>query len=70
MPDHIVGKLFVVYDRPEETAADQEVLLTTEDAQEALAFAQEHHGMVYMYDVTDNGNLLNETIMYIEGPPV
>jgi hypothetical protein len=62
----MVGKLFVVYDRPEDTANDQEVLLTTEDAQEALAFAQEHKGVVYMYDVAANGNLLNETIMYIE----
>ena len=69
MPDNIVGKLYVVYDRSEETAEDQQVLLTTEDAREALAFAQERNGVVYMYDVAANGNLLNETIMYIEDPP-
>jgi len=69
VPDNIVGKLYVVYDRSEETAEDQQVLLTTEDAREALAFAQERNGVVYMYDVAANGNLLNETIMYIEDPP-
>ena len=69
MPDSIVGKLFVVYDRSEDTAEDQQVLLTTEDVQAALAFGQEHNGVVYMYDVAANGNLLNETIMYIEDPP-
>jgi hypothetical protein len=39
------------------------------EADEALAYAQEHQGVVYMYDVTEHGNLLNETIMYIEEPP-
>jgi len=69
VPDESVRKLYAVFNSADGTSRDHDLLLTTEDVQEALAYAQEHQGAVYMYDVSANGSLQNETIIYIDDIP-
>jgi hypothetical protein len=56
-------KLYVVYASGAATLLDAEILLTTEDRQEAITQAKEQKGIVYAYDM-EGEDLRNETCIY------
>ena len=64
MADHIIGKQYVVFNHWETTHDDTEIILVTEDPQEAVTHAQKYHGVVYAYDVTAQEDYLNEMLVY------
>jgi len=57
------GKLYVVYASGVANILDAEILLTTEDRQEAIAQAKAQGGIVCAYDM-EGDDLLNETFIY------
>jgi hypothetical protein len=57
------GKLYVVYASGAANPLDAEILLTTEDREEAIAQAKEHGGIVYAYE-SEGEDLRNETFIY------
>jgi hypothetical protein len=64
MAGDIVSELYVVCDGYDATSLDTEILLTTDDEQEAREHAEGFNAVVYRYDVTDGDDLLNEQLIY------
>ncbi len=66
MTQKIVGKTYVVYDARAITMSplDALVLLSTQHKQEAIAYANAYHGAVYSYDIREDAELENETLVH------
>jgi hypothetical protein len=64
MAGDIVSALYMVCDGYDATSNDTEILLTTDNEQEARAHAAGFHAVVYRYDVTDDDDLVNEQLIY------
>ena len=71
MSKKIVGDMYVVYEgRTISTSIDDaEILLTTADQQEAIAHAQAYNGAVYMYEVTEDDDYVNERVVPLKLTP-
>jgi hypothetical protein len=52
LPADSGSKLYVVFNQRDTSAANARALLVTEDPQEAVTHAQQHHGVVYEYTIT------------------
>jgi hypothetical protein len=66
MTQKIVGTTYVVYDARAITLspADALVLLSTQDKQEAIKHANAYNGAVYSYDICEDDELANETLVH------
>ena len=66
MPQHIVGKSYLVYDAGIVTVhpGDMLILLATNDQQEAIHYASDHGATVYAYDRCADGALINVSFVY------
>jgi hypothetical protein len=66
MADKISSKMYLVYDHRALSVSTNaaELLFGTPDQQEAIAQADEQHGVVYAYDLTAQEEYINETFVY------
>ena len=64
MAEHSVTKTYVVYDGRANSPRNARLVHRTDDRDEAIARAQAQRGLVYAYDVTPQGELLHETLIY------
>ena len=64
MAEHMVGQTYVVYDGRADIPRDAALVYRTDDRDEAITRAQEQRGLVYAYDVTSQGELLHERLIF------
>ena len=66
MSKKIVGKVYIVYDARTITIslADALILLTTQNQQEAIDYADKYWATVYAYDRCEDGELINTIFVY------
>jgi hypothetical protein len=59
-----VSKLYIVFNNLDTNAEGTQVLLLTEDPQEAVTCAQQYQGVVYEYETTEQEEYLSEKRFY------
>ena len=66
MEEKFIGTLYAVYDRQvlNTSTNEAEILHVTEDQQIATLFANIYKGVVYVYDVTQAEEYINESFVY------
>ena len=64
MAEQHVEKTYVVYDGRANPPRNARLVHRTDDRDEAIARAQAQRGLVYAYDVTAQGELIHETLIY------
>ena len=66
MTQKIIGQTYAVYDVRAITMspADALVFLSTQNKQEAIKYANEYNGAVYSYDILEDNELTNETLVH------
>ena len=64
MAEQSVGQTYVVYDGRANPPRNARLVHRTDDRDEAIACAQVQRGLVYAYEVTDQGELIHETLIY------
>jgi hypothetical protein len=58
------NKLYVVFNQRDTNADGTQVLLLTEDPEEAVALARKYRGVVYEYETTEHEDYLGEKLFY------
>jgi hypothetical protein len=58
------SRLYVVFNQRDTNAEGTQVLLLTEDPEEAITYAQQYQGVVYEYEATEHADYLNEKLFY------
>lgn len=66
MTQKIIGQTYAVYEARAITIspADALVLLVTQNKKEAIKHANEYNGAVFSYDILEDNELTNETLVH------
>jgi hypothetical protein len=64
--EKIIGVLYAVYEgQALRTSTDEaEIIYVTKNLPKVIEYANKHKGVVYSYDVTQQEDCINETVVY------